>query len=55
MGTGGVPAAGGRVMKFNGFHKNIMQLGFQEEGSWMFTVGEDGIVRVWEIRSVEKF
>ena len=50
MGTGGVPAAGGRVMKFNGFHKNIMALGFQEDGSWMFTAGEDGIVRVWEIR-----
>ncbi|XP_063725375.1 target of rapamycin complex subunit LST8-like [Symsagittifera roscoffensis] len=50
LGTGGVPAAGGRVMKFNGFSKNIMQLGFQEEASWMYTVGEDGTVRIWEIR-----
>ncbi|GAB6020253.1 hypothetical protein CHUAL_002971 [Chamberlinius hualienensis] len=39
------------VFNYEGVQKNVTALGFQEDGKWMFTGGEDGLVRVWDLRS----
>ncbi|KAL7742834.1 hypothetical protein ACLKA6_012258 [Drosophila palustris] len=41
----------GPVINFDGVQKNITRLGFQEEGKWMFTAGEDHRVRIWDMIS----
>ena len=38
------------VVNFEGVNKNIMSVGFQEEGRWMYTGGEDEKVRLWDLR-----
>ena len=32
--------------------KNVTALGFQEDGKWMFTGGEDGSAKIWDLRFV---
>ena len=39
------------VYIFEGISKNITRLGFQEEGKWMFSGGEDCRVRIWDMKS----
>lgn len=30
--------------------KNIVSIGYQEDGSWVFTASEDKTVRLWDMR-----
>uniref|UniRef100_A0A2M4ATI3 Target of rapamycin complex subunit lst8 n=1 Tax=Anopheles triannulatus TaxID=58253 RepID=A0A2M4ATI3_9DIPT len=39
------------IVNFEGVAKNVTQVGFEEEGKWMFTGGEDGKVRIWDMSS----
>lgn len=39
------------LVTYDGIQKNITAVGFNDEGSWMYTVGEDGFARIWDIRS----
>ncbi|KAH8304175.1 protein LST8 homolog [Drosophila kikkawai] len=39
------------VINFDGVQKNVTRLGFQEDGNWMFTAGEDHHVRIWDMIS----
>ncbi|CAB3407059.1 unnamed protein product [Caenorhabditis bovis] len=32
-------------------HKNVTVIGFELTGRWMYTGGEDGVCRIWEMRS----
>lgn len=38
------------LVRYEGFHKNVTCLGFCEDGRWMFTGGEDGNARIWDLR-----
>eukprot|EP00795_Rhopilema_esculentum_P009054 gene9054-16700_t len=46
--TSGNPNA---VVNYDGISKNVTAVGFQEDGKWMFTGGEDCSVRIWDLRS----
>lgn len=39
------------VINFEGVSKNVTRLGFQEDGKWMYTTGEDCKVRIWDMSS----
>lgn len=39
------------VMNLEGVSKNITRVGFQEDGKWMFTGGEDNRVRIWDMKT----
>lgn len=39
------------VVNFEGVAKNITRVGFQEDGKWMFTGGEDCRVRIWDMKT----
>lgn len=39
------------VINYEGVGKNVTAVGFQEDGKWMFTGGEDCSARIWDIRS----
>ncbi|CAG0878531.1 unnamed protein product [Darwinula stevensoni] len=39
------------VINYEGVSKNITAVGFQENGRWMFTGGEDHTARIWDLRS----
>ncbi|KAM7346822.1 MTOR associated protein, LST8 [Cochliomyia hominivorax] len=39
------------VINFESVQKNVTRLGFQEDGKWMFTAGEDHRVRIWDMLS----
>ena len=38
------------VINYGNVTKNITSLGFQEDGHWMYTGGEDGRCRIWDLR-----
>lgn len=38
------------VLSYEGITKNITGVGFQEDSNWMYTCGEDGNARVWDLR-----
>ncbi|EFC47830.1 predicted protein [Naegleria gruberi] len=40
----------GRTMKSR-HTANILAIGFQQEDKWMYSAGEDGTVRVWDLRT----
>ena len=40
----------GPVVNYEGVSKNVMSVGFQEASEWMFTGGEDGTARTWDLR-----
>jgi len=40
----------GPVVNYEGVSKNVMSVGFQEASQWMFTGGEDGTARTWDLR-----
>ncbi|XP_002736782.1 target of rapamycin complex subunit lst8-like [Saccoglossus kowalevskii] len=39
------------VINYDGVSKNVTAVGFQEDGKWMFTGGEDCSARIWDLRS----
>ncbi|KAI5698838.1 hypothetical protein M8J75_012584 [Diaphorina citri] len=39
------------VINCEGVSKNVVEVGFQEDGKWMFTGGEDCRARIWDLRS----
>jgi G protein beta subunit-like protein len=43
------------VINYDGVSKNITGVGFQEEGKWMFTGGEDCSARIWDLRLLIPF
>jgi target of rapamycin complex subunit LST8 len=38
------------VVNCEGLTKNVTSVGFQEDGKWMFTGGEDCSARIWDLR-----
>lgn len=39
------------VINYEGVNKNVTDLGFQKEGKWMYTGGEDCTAKVWDLRT----
>mmetsp|Transcript_5022 Transcript_5022/g.10878 ORF Transcript_5022/g.10878 Transcript_5022/m.10878 type:complete len:314 (-) Transcript_5022:377-1318(-) len=39
------------VNSFDGHNGNVTAVGFQKDSKWMFSGGEDGTVRVWDLRA----
>lgn len=39
------------LLKYENIPKNVTGLVFHEDGKWMFTGGEDGTARIWDMRS----
>lgn len=39
------------IVNYDGVSKNISVVGFQMDGKWMFSGGEDNLARIWDIRS----
>ncbi|KAL1497225.1 hypothetical protein ABEB36_008221 [Hypothenemus hampei] len=39
------------IINYEGTSKNVTCIGFQEDGRWMYSGGEDGRARIWDIRS----
>lgn len=39
------------IVNYDGVQRNITAVGFQEDGKWMFTGGEDNSARIWDLRS----
>lgn len=39
------------VINYEGITKNVTAVGFQEEGKWMFSGGEDCTSRIWDLRA----
>lgn len=38
------------VIDFEGISKNVTAVGFQEDGKWMYSGGEDMTTRIWDQR-----
>lgn len=38
------------VTKYEDISKNVTAVGFNEEGTWMFSSGEDHAARIWDRR-----
>ncbi|KPI95660.1 Target of rapamycin complex subunit lst8 [Papilio xuthus] len=43
------------VMNFEAITKNVSRVGFQENGQWMYTGGEDCTARIWDLRAGRPF
>lgn len=39
-----------QVIDYDGISKNVTAVGFRENGKWMYTGGEDGTARIWDLR-----
>ncbi|ESO06707.1 hypothetical protein HELRODRAFT_106302 [Helobdella robusta] len=39
------------IANYEGMSKNVTTVGFQSECKWMFSAGEDGVVRIWDTRA----
>ncbi|CAL4104977.1 unnamed protein product, partial [Meganyctiphanes norvegica] len=39
------------AINYEGVSKNVTAVGFQEDGKWMFTGGEDCTAKIWDLRS----
>ena len=38
------------LINYDGVSRNVTVVGFQEDGKWMFTGGEDNSARIWDLR-----
>ncbi len=38
------------LCQIDGAARNTVAIGFQNKGSWMYTAGEDKILRIWDMR-----
>ena len=38
------------VVNYGGISKNVMTVGFQEDGRWMYSGGEDCSARIWDLK-----
>lgn len=36
---------------YEGVSKNVVSVGFQSEGRWLYSAGEDGTARIWDLRA----
>lgn len=41
------------IINYEGTSKNVTDVGFQEDGKWMYSGGEDGSVRIWDLQMKE--
>ncbi len=48
---GGGGGGANAVVNYEGVNKNVMDVGFQDQGRWIFTGGEDGTVKIWDPRA----
>lgn len=39
------------VINYEGVSKNVTSIGFQKEGKWMYTGGEDCSAKIWDLRT----
>lgn len=39
------------IVNYEGTFKNVTSVGFQEDGKWMYSGGEDCRARIWDLRS----
>lgn len=39
------------VINYEGVTKNVTGLGFQKDGKWMYTAGEDCTAKIWDLRT----
>jgi len=39
-----------QVLTYEGVNKNVVAVGYQADGRWMYTGGEDGTARIWDMR-----
>ncbi|KAJ8964957.1 hypothetical protein NQ314_004512 [Rhamnusium bicolor] len=39
------------IVNYEGTSKNVTSVGFQEDGKWMYSGGEDNRARIWDLRS----
>lgn len=40
------------LINYDGVARNVSVVGFQEDGKWMYTGGEDNSARIWDLRFV---
>ncbi|XP_040573311.1 target of rapamycin complex subunit lst8 [Lepeophtheirus salmonis] len=41
------------LLEYPKLKKNVMDVGFHEEGKWMYIAGEDGTIQIWDIRALD--
>lgn len=42
------------IINYDGISKNITRIGFQEDGKWMYSGGEDCNARIWDLRATNQ-
>lgn len=40
------------TVNFEGISKNVTTIGFNKDGNWMYSGGEDFNARIWDMRQV---
>ena len=40
-------------MSYGSHTNNVMVVGFQCDGKWMYSVSENGTINIWDLRSVK--